>query len=237
MGDSRISLSSDSDFKIRLSVDLLTKDSSNINPILGQVRIRNRKIRPVFLDFQRLPSGCKVTEEPVPTPADPVKLPKQPSTSLSPPKTFKHPGRKSTGVNSEKQYACPVDICGRRFQDNSKLRRHMLIHTGEKAYKCEFCSKRFSLDFNLKTHLRVHTGEKPYQCSFQGCMKRFTQSSNLTAHERTHDGSEPEIKPKFTKPVQSDLSSINSQSYNVDPFPIMNFDVAFVNATPALPNN
>jgi uncharacterized Zn-finger protein len=89
-------------------------------------------------------------------------------------------------THGERQYTCPVAGCGKKFLDNSKLKRHQLVHTGEKPFKCELCFKRFSLDFNLRTHLRTHTGEKPYMCTFPGCNKRFTQSSNLTAHEKTH---------------------------------------------------
>ena len=44
--------------------------------------------------------------------------------------------------------------CKKKFIDNSKLRRHMLVHTGEKAYECEYCGKFFALDYNLRTHVR-----------------------------------------------------------------------------------
>jgi len=89
-------------------------------------------------------------------------------------------------THGERQYIWAVEGCGKRFLDNSKLKRHQLVHNGEKPFKCEMCGKCFSLDFNLRTHLRTHTGEKPYICTFPGCGKRFTQSSNLTAHEKTH---------------------------------------------------
>ena len=96
-------------------------------------------------------------------------------------------------THGEKQFPCPYEGCGKYFLDNSKLKRHMLVHTGEKPYKCEFCGKCFSLDFNLKTHLKIHTGEKQYEYNHSNSIKRLSQSSNIIAHEKFyHDNKDEE---------------------------------------------
>lgn len=59
------------------------------------------------------------------------------------------------------------------FRDNSAMRKHLHTH-GPRVHVCAECGKAFVESSKLKRHQLVHTGEKPFQVSsFTGCMLHF----------------------------------------------------------------
>lgn len=53
-----------------------------------------------------------------------------------------------------------------------------------KSYQCAVCFKSFEAPSKLKRHYVIHTGQRPYRCNT--CDKGFTQSSHLKTHMLTH---------------------------------------------------
>jgi ovo-like protein len=50
-------------------------------------------------------------------------------------------------------------ICGKAFNLQRLLNRHLKCHSDVKRYLCTFCGKGFNDTFDLKRHTRTHTGK------------------------------------------------------------------------------
>nr|XP_009685860.1 PREDICTED: zinc finger protein 740 [Struthio camelus australis] len=83
-----------------------------------------------------------------------------------------------------KNFIC--EHCYGAFRSSYHLKRHILIHTGEKPFECDVCDMRFIQKYHLERHKRVHSGEKPYQC--ERCMQSFSRTDRLLRHKRMCQG-------------------------------------------------
>ncbi|XP_033113156.1 ras-responsive element-binding protein 1-like isoform X2 [Anneissia japonica] len=51
------------------------------------------------------------------------------------------------------------NMCGRILSSQSSLDRHMLVHSGERPFKCPICKMAFTTNGNMNRHLRTHEKE------------------------------------------------------------------------------
>lgn len=62
--------------------------------------------------------------------------------------------------------------CDKKFGSNQQLEDHKRqVHLGSNNLKCDVCDKTFSFRHCLKRHMRIHTDQRAYGCS--GCGKHF----------------------------------------------------------------
>ncbi|XP_055325589.1 zinc finger protein 260-like isoform X2 [Sitodiplosis mosellana] len=77
-----------------------------------------------------------------------------------------------------KSYQC--DNCDRIFSRKTHLRRHMTIHTDERAFACTSCDKKFRRADHLKIHQNYHAKVKLHTC--QQCQRSFGRKEHLRRH-------------------------------------------------------
>ncbi len=96
---------------------------------------------------------------------------------------------------AEDEHQCQQ--CDRLFKNLGDLKRHILIHTGEKLFQCSVCLRRFRIKSSLTRHSHLHSGIKPLKCNL--CEKSFVHRQALTIHVRSHTGEKPYQCPHCEK--------------------------------------
>ncbi|XP_020670228.2 transcription factor Ovo-like 2 [Pogona vitticeps] len=121
----------------------------------------------------------------------------------------------TTGTCSDAlMHSC--ELCGKEFNFQRMLNRHIKCHSQVKRHLCTFCGKGFNDTFDLKRHVRTHTGIRPYKCEI--CNKAFTQRCSLESHLKKIHGVQQQYAYKqrrdklyvcedcgYTGPTQEDL--------------------------------
>lgn len=108
--------------------------------------------------------------------------------------TFRTVGqRREHRVNIHtKDFTRECSTCGRGFQFQVHLDRHMLTHTGERPFKCEECGKTFSNDGSLINHMKSHKAPT-FACHL--CDIAFNRKSYLQVHLQVHDKKGADYSP------------------------------------------
>lgn len=82
---------------------------------------------------------------------------------------------------------CTVQGCHRSYTSQKNLEKHHKnVHSDVKRYLCNVCQHFLSSKQNLTEHMMKHTGERPYVCEYKDCGKSFRQGSQLSLHNKMH---------------------------------------------------
>ncbi|XP_055607425.1 zinc finger protein 852-like [Uranotaenia lowii] len=105
---------------------------------------------------------------------------------------------KPSSSKDNNKHVC--EYCKKGFAYLSGLKKHSLVHTGQKPHACPDCGRCFSQKVNLTIHMKQHTGEessKKFFCPI--CQKGCTRMSELKIHLKTHWKKTPHGCPLCTE--------------------------------------
>ncbi|XP_063699881.1 zinc finger protein 677-like [Culicoides brevitarsis] len=81
--------------------------------------------------------------------------------------------------NVDGTYRCP--LCPKEVVSKYNLKRHMMIHTGEKPHKCDTCYKGFREQSDLRKHMKVHVyGNRLFECNI--CFRSYLSYKSVKCY-------------------------------------------------------
>ncbi|CAI8505770.1 unnamed protein product [Hanseniaspora opuntiae] len=86
----------------------------------------------------------------------------------------------------------------------------------DRRYKCLKCLKFFKRHEHLKRHIITHTGEKLYKCNYHMCIKKFSRSDEVKRHYKTHLNSYIMHNTKAVKKPKKNEKTIEKNLLNLD---------------------
>lgn len=88
------------------------------------------------------------------------------------------------GMKKAEKYQC--DKCQRVFPRHYSLRRHQVMHSGEKRYKCPICGMAFNHVYNRNRHIKMHKTSSDEPSKSQ-TLKNGTEAAATSSEVLMHD--------------------------------------------------
>ncbi|KAA0195467.1 Zinc finger protein [Fasciolopsis buskii] len=110
---------------------------------------------------------------------------------------------------SDRPYACDFEGCTYRARTAGRLFQHKVVHGEGRRFSCDYCDYSATTSSNLRRHARIHAGARPYLCPH--CDHRTSTLDALKKHV-LDSGCHPGL-PLYVCPWCSDADT-GSHSYS-----------------------